>query len=76
MENKEIMTNEVVEEVAENVTTGSVNGFKVLGGVGLVALIGVAAYKGYKLIKARHEAEKETEANEAVIDIADAVDSE
>lgn len=75
MENKEIMTNEVVEEVAENVAdVGSVNGLKVLGGIGLVALVGVAAYEGYKLIKTKYEAKKKSEANKTAIDITDEVD--
>lgn len=61
MENNEIMTNNEVIEAAEDiVNTGSGNGLKALGIVGAVALVGVITYKGYKLIKAKREAKKES----------------
>lgn len=57
MENEEIMEN-VMEEM---VPATSGNGMKVVGGIGLAALVGLGVYKGVKFIRAKAKAKKEAE---------------
>lgn len=51
-------TNEVLNDVEEFVPD-SRNGLKAMAAFGAVALVGVAVYKGIKLIKARRESKKD-----------------
>lgn len=59
METNEIVNNEVIEVAEELVPVTSGNGLKIAGGIGLAAIVGVAAYKGGKLIWAKIKAKKE-----------------
>ena len=57
----EIIMNEEVIEAAEDVvvTTGSKTGWKIAGGVGLLALAGYGLYKGGKWVVGKIKAKKE-----------------
>ena len=66
METMEVMNNEEVMEVVEMVTPKSVNGLKVAGGIGIVALAGYGIYKGVKWVKAKKQAKKEQEELDAM----------
>lgn len=57
VENEEIMEN-VMEEM---IPATSGNGMKVVGGIGLAALVGLGVYKGVKFIRAKAKAKKEAE---------------
>lgn len=57
VENEEIMEN-VMEEM---IPAASGNGMKVVGGIGLAALVGLGVYKGVKFIRAKAKAKKEAE---------------
>lgn len=74
LENEEIMEN-VMEEI-NPATSG--NGMKVVGGIGLAALVGLGVYKGVKFIRAKAKAKKEAEEeyfeDENVVDEEDVVE--
>lgn len=61
MANEIIMNNEVIE-TTEELVTSSGNGWKIAGGVGLLALAGFGLYKGGKWIAAKIKAKKEQKA--------------
>lgn len=58
MENQEIMTSNEVNDIVETVADSG-DGFKILAGIGIVAVVGFAAYKGYILIRDKIKANKE-----------------
>lgn len=62
MENEIIMNEEVIETAAEASTSGK--GLKIAGGIGLLALISFAAYKGGKWARAKIQAKKAAKAIE------------
>lgn len=70
MDTNEIMVNEEVIEVTEEIATaGSGNGIKMVAGIGLAVLGGVAAYKYLiKPMVAKIKAKKEQQAMEEEFD--------
>lgn len=63
METNEIMNNEVNDNMAitpyDEVETKSGNGLRTVAGIGLATLACVAAYKGFKFVKAKIKSKKE-----------------
>ena len=59
MANEIIMADEVIEVTEDMISSGSGKGWKIAGGVGLLALAGFGLYKGGKWIAGKIKAKKD-----------------